>query len=55
MAVMEICEWCEREIKMMIQKGTGVCCQECANLASNILFSDPEKAKKFRKKKDGND
>jgi hypothetical protein len=44
---MEICEWCKDEVKMMVQKGTGVCSQRCAKMASHILFSDKEKAEKF--------
>lgn len=43
----DICEWCKGEIKMMVQKGTGVCSQSCANYASHILFSSKEKAEKF--------
>lgn len=46
-AEVEICEYCKRPVVMMCQIGTEVCSQECANLAANILFSDPEKAKKF--------
>lgn len=49
-AVMEeICEWCKGPVQVMCQKGTGVCSQQCARLASNILFDDPEKAAKFRR------
>lgn len=43
----EICEWCKQPVQMMCQKGTGVCSQQCADLASEILFDDPEKAAKF--------
>lgn len=42
-----ICEWCKGEIKMMVQKGTGVCSQNCAELARHILYSSEEKAIKF--------
>lgn len=44
---MEICEWCKQPVVMMCQIGTGVCSQHCANYAANILYTDPEKAKKF--------
>lgn len=43
----QICEWCKGEIKVMIQRGTGVCSQSCAYYASKILFSTKEKAEKF--------
>lgn len=43
----QICEWCKGEIKVMCQKGTGVCSQRCAKMASNILYSTKEKAEKF--------
>lgn len=43
----DICEWCKGEIKMMAQKGTGVCSQNCAKYASHILFNSREKAEKF--------
>lgn len=43
----EICEWCKGDVRMMCQKGTEVCSQQCAKMASKILFSDPERAKKF--------
>lgn len=42
-----ICEWCKGEIRMMVQKGTGVCSQSCAHYASKILYSSKEKAEKF--------
>lgn len=43
----EICEFCKQPVRVMCQKGTGVCSQKCARLASHILFSDKEKAEKF--------
>lgn len=43
----EICEWCKKPVRMMVQKGTGVCSQGCARLATNILFETKEKAEKF--------
>lgn len=43
----EICEWCKEPVRMMVQKGTGVCSQKCAQLASHILFDSQEKAEKF--------
>lgn len=43
----EICEWCKGDVRVMCQKGTGVCSQKCARLASEILFDSKEKAEKF--------
>lgn len=43
----EICEWCKGDVRVMCQKGTGVCSQKCAQMASKILFSSQEKAEKF--------
>lgn len=43
----EICEWCKGPVLLMCQKGTGVCSQSCAKMASKILYSDSKKAKKF--------
>jgi hypothetical protein len=45
--ITEICEWCKEPVRMMCHKGTGVCSQNCARMASHILYDDPEKAKKF--------
>jgi hypothetical protein len=46
----EICEWCKQPVLMMVQKGTEICSQICAEYASKILFDDPERAKKFVKR-----
>jgi hypothetical protein len=43
----EICEWCKKPVRMMVQKGTEICSQKCAKLAADILFDDPERAAKF--------
>lgn len=43
----ETCEWCKQPILVMCQKGTGVCSQRCAKLASDILFDSKDKAEKF--------
>jgi len=43
----EICEWCKQPVRLMCQKGTGVCSQQCAKYASKILYSTKEKAEKF--------
>jgi len=45
--ITEICEWCKEPVRLMVQKGTGVCSQRCAKMASHILFSTKEKAEKF--------
>lgn len=43
----EICEWCKEPVRIMIQKGSGVCSQRCAKYAASILFAEKEKAEKF--------
>lgn len=45
--ITEICEWCKQPVRIMCQKGTGVCSQRCAKLAADILFDRQAKAEKF--------
>lgn len=51
----EVCEWCKGPVRVMCQKGTGVCSQQCAKLASKILFDSKEKADKFKGGYSGDD